>query len=143
MSDSDRTCVHCNGPGTHQHNHTGVFLCCGHASWDIDAEPVRDEHDCVTWHTAERFNRDLECEIRDNPNPPTGDLIPCHEPAEWAITTSRFPGDPHDPDQPGAPTRTRYCYRHFGERFTEILENGDELDVRYSTETDRSGGDEA
>ena len=133
MSVNDRSCAYCGAPGEHQHNHTGEYLCCGHASIDIDAEPVRAEHECINWHTAKRFDRDLECEIADNPNPPTGDLVPCHETAEWTITTSRFPGDPHEPDRPGAPTRTRYCYGHFGERITNILENGDELNVVYTT----------
>ena len=120
--DTERECVYCGGPGTHRHNQTGNHLCCGHASHDIDAEPIRDRHSCERFYTVERFARDLECEHRDNPNPPTGDLVPCHDTAEWAVTTSRFPGDPFDPDHPGAPTQTRYCPEHFAEKLGEILE---------------------
>lgn len=50
----------------------------------------------------ETSDRDLECEYRENPDPPTGDLIPCEQPAEYAITTADY----------GEPTRVRYCINH-------------------------------
>jgi len=131
-SRTDRKCVHCKGPASHEHALTGELLCCGHASWDIDAEPIRDDHECAKFYTIERTSRGLECEHRDNPNPPTGDLVPCHETAEWRIVTSMFPGDPSDPDQPGAPTGSRYCGEHFVARLNDILSRaaGNKLEVR-------------
>lgn len=127
-------CVHCNGPATHCHTLTGEYLCCGHAAWDIDAEPIRDDHTCEDFYTIEEHTRSdkLECEHRDNPNPPTGDLVPCHESAAWEITTSRFPGDTLAPDHPGAPTSTRYCDGHFADRLRDIIEraDGNQLEVR-------------
>lgn len=125
-------CVHCGGPATHQHALTDEYLCCGHAAVDIDAEPLRDDHECEKFYTVKQFTRDLECDHRDNPNPPTGDLVPCHETAEWRITTSRFPGDTLDPDHPGAPTAARYCEEHFTERLRTIMDRaeGDQLEVR-------------
>ena len=50
----------------------------------------------------ETFSRDLECEHRENPDPPTGDLVPCEQEAEYAITTADF----------GDATRVRYCPEH-------------------------------
>lgn len=125
-------CVHCGAPASHEHALTGEPLCCGHASIDIDAEPIRDGHECEKFYTVERSTRDLECEHRDNPNPPTGDLVPCHETAEWRVVTSRFPGDTSDPDHPGAPTASRYCEEHFAARLADILSQsaGDKLEVR-------------
>lgn len=129
---TERECVHCGGPATHKHAHTGESLCCGHASWDIDAEPIRDGHSCEKFFTVEREARELECEHRDNPNPPTGDLVPCEQTAEWRITTSRFPGNPVEPDHPGAPTSTRYCPEHLAERLDRILDHSGsaKLEVR-------------
>jgi len=129
---TERGCVHCDRPATHKHAHTGEPLCCGHASWDIDAEPIRDGHSCEKFYTVERESRDLECEHRDNPNPPTGDLVLCEQTAEWRITTSRFPGDPVEANHSGTPTATRYCPRHFAERLGRILNASDsaKLEVR-------------
>ena len=130
--ETNQDCAHCNGPATHKHALTGVYLCCGHASWDIDAEPIRDEHECVDFYTIERHTRGFECEHSHNPDPPTGDLVPCHETAEWEVTTSRYPGNPADPDQPGAPTRSRYCDEHFAERAKTIINNSpyEQLEAR-------------
>lgn len=124
-------CVHCGGPGSHRHAHTEEYLCCGHAAMDIDAKAVRDSHECAKFYTLARTDR-LDCEHRDNPNPPTGDLIPCENDATWRVTTSRFPGDPFDPDHPGAPTATRYCDEHFVERFADIVDTtpGGDVGVR-------------
>ena len=139
MSDANplnesRQCAFCGGPAAHKHNLTGEYQCCGHAAGDIDAEPIRDEHECEKFYTIEQHTRSepLECEHRDNPNPPTGDLVPCHEDAEWEITTSWFPGDTLDPDFPGAPTSSRYCREHFAERLQDIMDRatGDQLEVR-------------
>lgn len=116
-------CALCSAPAKHKHAITGELACCGHASNDIDAKPIEDGHECETYRTIEQHTRSskLECEHRDNPNPPTGDLVPCHEDAEWEITTSHFPGEPTDPEHPGAPTKTRYCDEHFLRRLREVL----------------------
>lgn len=130
--ETNQDCAHCNRPATHKHALTGVYLCCGHASWDIDAKPIRDGHECVDFYTIERHTRELECEHRDNPNPPTGDLVPCHETAEWEVTASKFPGNTVDPDHPGAPTCSMYCDEHFADDIRWIINNSayDQLEVR-------------
>lgn len=125
MNTVAQECVHCGGPPTHEHAHTGEPLCCGHASNDIDAKPIRENHTCEKFRTIERCSRGLECEHRDVPDTPTGDLVPCHETAEWRVTTSRFPGDPFAPDHPGAPTSTRYCEEHFKARLDEYRTNSE------------------
>lgn len=119
-----RECVHCDGPATHKHETTGEVLCCGHASWDIDAKPIRDTHSCEKFYTVRPHHRELECEHRDVPDEPTGDLNPCHETATWDITTSRFPGYPFDPTHPGAPTSSLYCPDHFSDRLEDIIDGG-------------------
>lgn len=113
---SQSECVHCNGPATHRHALTDEFLCCGHASVDIDAKPIRDDHECVDFYTIRPCNRDFECEHRDSED---GEIVPCHEPAHWDLTVCKFPGDPFDPDTPGAPTGGHYCDQHFAQRMRE------------------------
>lgn len=118
---TDKTCVNCSNPATHTHTITNELLCCGHASQDIDAVPIRANHKCEKVYTIEQHSRELECEHRDNLNPPTGSLIPCHETAKWEITRNL----------PGAPTRSRYCPEHYLERLQEIMEKSteDKLEV--------------
>jgi hypothetical protein len=45
---------------------------------------------------------------------------------------SMFPGGPSDPDQPGAPTASRYCGEHFAARLDDILSRaaGNKLEAR-------------
>lgn len=64
----------------------------------------------------EPFKRDLECEHRDNPNPPTGGLEPCDLEAEYAIASPLWSDE----------TRTRYCSIHVWdalERHVEKLQS--------------------
>lgn len=63
----------------------------------------------------ETFDRDLKCEHRDNPNPPTGELVPCKQEAEYAITTADF----------GEPTRVRYCPSHVWNGLENWMERND------------------
>ena len=113
-------CVHCGGPATHRHAITGTYLCCGHSDHDIDAEPIRENHNCEDFYTIARHTRGLECGHRDYPGLGE-DPIPCREEGVWKITTSKFPGDPLDEDHPGAPTSTRYCDEHFADRLRDIM----------------------
>lgn len=108
-------CVACDEPATHKHAITGELTCCGHASNDIDTDPIDPDHECEPQRTIERFTRDLECEHRDYPGPKK-DPIPCKQEAVWAITTEYVAPGPG-----GAPTRTRYCDEHFLERLREVL----------------------
>lgn len=108
-------CNACNRTATHKHAITGELTCCGHASNDIDAKPMDDKHECLKTRSIERIRRDVECEHRDFPGPGE-DPIPCHDGAEWAITTER-PGD----GPGGAPTRTWFCDEHFLARLREVL----------------------
>lgn len=105
-----RQCALCDRDAKHKHAVTGELTCCGHASNDIDAKPIEEGHECDRERTIERHTRGLECEHRENPNPPTGDLVPCHDEAEWVITT-------HD----GPTTRATYCDEHFLARLREVL----------------------
>lgn len=116
------TCLHCGAIATHQSSVLGIYLCCGHASRDIDAPPIEDDHECLKFYTLERVSGRLACEHRANPNPPTGDLVPCTQNGIWRLTASREPGDPSDPDHPGAPTATRYCDTHLVGRLERIFE---------------------
>jgi len=50
----------------------------------------------------EPFKRSLECEYRENPNPPTGDLEPCDLEAEYTVSSPMWSDE----------TRTRYCSIH-------------------------------
>lgn len=111
-------CALCDREAKHKHAVTGELTCCGHASNDIDAKPIEDGHECEEYRTIEQHTRSSkqECEHRENPNPPTGDLVPCHVDAEWEITTEYAADGPG-----GAPTKTRYCDEHFLERLREVL----------------------
>lgn len=108
-------CALCDNPAQHKHKITGELTCCGHASNDIDAKPIEDDHECEKQRTIERVTRDGECEHRDYPGPKQ-DPIPCYEEAEWSILTE-YPGD----GPGGAPTRTWYCDEHFLTRLREVI----------------------
>lgn len=67
----------------------------------------------------EPFDRDLECEHIDNPNPPTGDLVPCDLEAEFTISTPMWSDE----------TRTRYCSIHVWDALERQVEKFSDTDT--------------
>jgi len=67
----------------------------------------------------EPCNRGMECEHRDNPNPPTGDLVPCDLEADYRLCSPMWSDE----------TCTRRCSIHVWdelERWVEKLKSESE-----------------
>jgi len=59
----------------------------------------------------EPFQRDLECEHTENPDPPTGDLVGCDLEADYTIATPLWSDE----------TRSRYCSIHVWDELERIV----------------------